>query len=103
MSITVGPLGTNDLTYYHNPDRNGYLAAYNNALALQRSHDRAVANGSVNAGAHGHVDMDVGSYYNRPKDMSMTKQQRQKIHKPSSLPAALQAVARTNANPRYIK
>jgi len=54
MSVSVTRLGTNNLTYAHNPDRSGYWQQYLNDLSHQNGLDRQRVNGELNykAGAY---------------------------------------------------
>lgn len=102
MSISIGPLGTTDASYAHNPDRSGQYAAFLNELALQRSHDRQVRNGEVNRHS-GMVDLSIERYYHAPN--TQTKEQNTGIPKavvPMEVKKqALGIVNKSGYNPRY--
>jgi hypothetical protein len=96
MSISSSNLGTNALTYTHNPYRGGAWADYLQMLSLQNGHDRGRYNGEVNASAGNHVQQDASGHIQRHQIRSGD------AHiAPDFNERLLQAYKRVGYNPRY--
>ena len=97
MSVTTSNMGTNALTYTHNPYRGGAWADYLSTLNLQNGHDRSRYNGEVNASTGQVLGQDASGHISR----SQVRTAHERHIGPHFNDRLLEAYRKAGYNPRY--